>query len=83
MIFGPKQRDWSIKINKMEKTLAISSALASAAVNTVVVEEFRDEFEGNAKMEEFIAVMKSGDWIRRRSSLSHFPSHQVWIMNLT
>jgi large subunit ribosomal protein L4 len=58
VIFGPKQRDWSIKINKMEKTLAISTAVASAAVNTVVVEEFRDEFEGNAKMEEFIAAMK-------------------------
>ena len=58
MIFGPKPRDWSIKINKKEKRLAISTAVASAAVNTVVVEEFGDEFEGNAKTKEFIAAMK-------------------------
>lgn len=58
MIFGPKPRDWSIKINKKEKRLAISTAVASAAVNTVVVEEFADEFEGNAKTKEFIAAMK-------------------------
>lgn len=58
MIFGPKPRDWTIKINKKEKRLAISTAVASAAVNTVVVEEFGDEFEGNAKTKEFIAAMK-------------------------
>ncbi|PNY13138.1 50S ribosomal protein chloroplastic-like [Trifolium pratense] len=58
VIFGPKPRDWSIKINKKEKRLAISTAIASAAVNTVVVEEFDDEFEGKAKTKEFIAAMK-------------------------
>ncbi|GAU20213.1 hypothetical protein TSUD_352770 [Trifolium subterraneum] len=58
VIFGPKPRDWSIKINKKEKRLAISTAVASAAVNTVVVEEFDDEFEGKPKTKDFIAAMK-------------------------
>ncbi|KAI9109347.1 hypothetical protein K1719_019691 [Acacia pycnantha] len=57
VIFGPKPRDWSIKINRKEKRLAISTALSSAAVNTIVVEEFGDKFE-KPKTKEFIAAMK-------------------------
>lgn len=56
-MFGPKPRDWSIKINRKEKRLAISTALSSAAVNTIVVEEFGDKFE-KPKTKEFIAAMK-------------------------
>lgn len=57
MIFGPRPRDWSIKINRKEKRLAISTALASAAVNSVVVEDFAGEFE-IPKTKEFIAALK-------------------------
>lgn len=57
MIFGPKPKDWSIKINKKEKRLAISTALASAAENTIVVEEFNEKFE-RPKTKEFIEAMK-------------------------
>ncbi|KAK3016506.1 hypothetical protein RJ639_007195 [Escallonia herrerae] len=56
VVFGPKPRDWSVKINRKEKRLAISTALASAAVNGIVVEEFGDKFE-NPKTKEFIAAM--------------------------
>ncbi|XVF19911.1 hypothetical protein REPUB_Repub11eG0152200 [Reevesia pubescens] len=55
--FGPKPRDWSIKINKKEKRLAISTALSSAAENTIVVEEFGDKFE-KPKTKEFIEALK-------------------------
>ncbi|KAM5583317.1 50S ribosomal protein L4, chloroplastic [Rosa sericea] len=60
VVFGPKPRDWSIKINRKEKRLAISTAVASAAENTVVVEDFSDEFEKleKPKTTEFIAAMK-------------------------
>ncbi|KAL1340851.1 hypothetical protein HN51_027311 [Arachis hypogaea] len=58
VIFGPKPRDWSIKINRKEKRLAISTAMASAAVNTFVVEDFAEEFQGKPKTKEFIAAMK-------------------------
>lgn len=51
-------RDWSIKINRKEKRLAISTAMASAAVNTVVVEDFAAEFEGKPRTKEFIEAMR-------------------------
>ncbi|CAL5424536.1 unnamed protein product [Camellia sinensis] len=57
VVFGPKPRDWTIKINRKEKRLAISTAISSAAVNTVVVEEFGDRFE-KPKTKEFIALMQ-------------------------
>lgn len=56
-MFGPKPRDWSIKINRKEKRLAISTAVASAAVNAIVVEDFGDKFE-KPKTKEFIAALK-------------------------
>ncbi|KAM7496470.1 hypothetical protein LguiA_020884 [Lonicera macranthoides] len=56
VIFGPKPRDWTIKINKKEKRLAISTALASAAVNGIVVEDFGGKFE-KPKTKEFIAAL--------------------------
>lgn len=57
MVFGPKPRDWSIKINRKEKRLAISTAMASAAINTIVVEDFVDRFE-KPRTKEFIAALK-------------------------
>lgn len=58
VVFGPKPKDWSIKINKKEKRLAISTALASAAKESViVVEEFDKVFEDKPKTKEFVAMM--------------------------
>ncbi|KAB2068074.1 hypothetical protein ES319_A08G006100v1 [Gossypium barbadense] len=57
VVFGPKPRDWSVKINKKEKRLAISTALSSAAENTIVVEDFGDKFE-KPKTKEFIEALK-------------------------
>lgn len=57
VVFGPKPRDWSIKINRKEKRLAISTAMSSAAVNTIVVEDFSDKFD-KPKTKEFISAMK-------------------------
>ncbi|XP_059660844.1 large ribosomal subunit protein uL4c [Cornus florida] len=57
VVFGPKPRDWSIKINRKEKRLAISTALSSATVNSIVVEELGEKFE-KPKTKEFIAAMK-------------------------
>lgn len=44
VIFGPKPKNWGVKMNRKEKQLAISTAIQSAAVNTVVVEDFDDKF---------------------------------------
>nr|CAD1817818.1 unnamed protein product [Ananas comosus var. bracteatus] len=45
----PQARDWSVKINRKEKRLAISTALASAAANALVVEDFEDQFAGGPR----------------------------------
>ncbi|BAF11562.1 large ribosomal subunit protein uL4c [Oryza sativa Japonica Group] len=60
VIFGPKPRDWSIKINRKEKRLAISTALASAAVadDAFVVEEFDEEFAAGPKTRDFVAALQ-------------------------
>ncbi|CAI9106932.1 OLC1v1006181C1 [Oldenlandia corymbosa var. corymbosa] len=57
VIFGPKPKDWSAKINKKEKRLAISTAISSAVENAIVVEDFGDKFD-KPKTKEFIALMK-------------------------
>lgn len=57
VVFGPKPKDWSIKINKKEKRLAISTALQSATINTVVVEDFEEKFTA-PKTKDFIAALK-------------------------
>ncbi|TMW94006.1 hypothetical protein EJD97_010882, partial [Solanum chilense] len=57
VVFGPKPKDWSVKINKKEKRLAISTALSSATQNAIVVEEFDDKFE-KPKTKEFIDLMR-------------------------
>uniref|UniRef100_A0A803KRM5 Large ribosomal subunit protein uL4c n=1 Tax=Chenopodium quinoa TaxID=63459 RepID=A0A803KRM5_CHEQI len=57
VVFGPKPRDWSIKMNKKEKRLALSTAIASAAENSIVVEEFAENF-GKPKTKDFIAAMQ-------------------------
>eukprot|EP00897_Mesotaenium_endlicherianum_P005793 jgi/Mesen1/5241/ME000026S04534 len=43
VVFGPKPCDWTIKINKKEKQLAISTALQSASVSMTVVEDLNEK----------------------------------------
>ncbi|CAN1282409.1 50S ribosomal protein L4, chloroplastic [Linum perenne] len=59
VIFGPRPRDWSIKINRKEKQLAMSTALASAAESMICVEEFEEKFE-KPRTKDFLAAM--GRW---------------------
>ncbi|TVU47629.1 hypothetical protein EJB05_07235 [Eragrostis curvula] len=60
VVFGPKPRDWSIKINRKEKQLAISTALVSAAVaeDAFVVEEFDEAFAEGPKTRDFVAALQ-------------------------
>lgn len=39
--FGPRPRDWSIKMNKKEKRLAMATAIQSAADSITVVEDLK------------------------------------------
>jgi large subunit ribosomal protein L4 len=60
VVFGPKPRDWSIKINRKEKRLAISTAFASAALteDAFVVEEFDGAFAEGPKTRDFVAALQ-------------------------
>lgn len=61
VVFGPKPKDWSIKINRKEKRLAISTAIASAvqAADALVVEdEFGENFEDRPKTKDFIDALR-------------------------
>jgi large subunit ribosomal protein L4 len=43
VIFGPKPRDYSTKMNRKERRLALSTAFQSRAEDLVVVQEFADQ----------------------------------------
>lgn len=58
VVFGPKPRDWSIKINRKEKRLAISTAIVSAAKDAFVVEEFEEAFASGPKTRDFVAALQ-------------------------
>jgi len=45
VIFGPKPKDYTIKMNQKERQLAMATALQSAASDTVVVEALSGKFE--------------------------------------
>ncbi|WP_017303345.1 50S ribosomal protein L4 [Spirulina subsalsa] len=44
VIFGPKPRDYSQKMNRKERRLALRTALTSRAEDIIVVEEFAEQF---------------------------------------
>ncbi|MCO5563645.1 hypothetical protein L7F22_017292 [Adiantum nelumboides] len=67
VIFGPKPRDWTIKINRKEKRLAISTALQHATGSFIVVEDFEDSIEPKTKA--FLAAMKNWGADYTKSSL--------------
>lgn len=43
MIFGPKPRDFNIKMNRKERRLALRTAFLSRAEDLIVVEEFAEQ----------------------------------------
>ncbi|CAM6094812.1 unnamed protein product [Calypogeia fissa] len=57
VVFGPKPVDWRIKINKKEKQLAISTAMQSAAVDALVVDDLQEQIT-SPKTSTFIAALK-------------------------
>ena len=59
VIFGPKPRDYSIKMNRKERRLALRTALQSRAEDLIVVEEFASQF-ARPKTKELVAAL--GRW---------------------
>ncbi|NJM65170.1 MAG: 50S ribosomal protein L4 [Acaryochloris sp. RU_4_1] len=56
VIFGPKPRDYSTKMNRKERRLALRTAFASRADNLIVVEDFGDQLP-RPKTKELIEAM--------------------------
>jgi large subunit ribosomal protein L4 len=57
--FGPKPRDYSVKMNRKERRLALRTALVARAADLIVVQEFASNLE-RPKTKELVAAL--GRW---------------------
>jgi large subunit ribosomal protein L4 len=57
VIFGPKPRDYSQKMNRKERRLALRTALLGRVDDLIVVEEFSDKLP-RPKTKELVSAMK-------------------------
>lgn len=58
VIFGPKPRDYSQKMNRKERRLALRTALQSRVEDLIVVQDFADKLS-RPKTKELVNAMKS------------------------
>ena len=56
VIFGPKPRDYSVKMNRKERRLALRTALQNRADDLLVVQEFQEELS-RPKTKELVAAL--------------------------
>lgn len=56
VIFGPKPRDYSTKMNRKERRLALTTAFASRAEDMVVVQDFGDQLS-RPKTKDLVEAM--------------------------
>ncbi|AFZ25219.1 LSU ribosomal protein L4P [Cylindrospermum stagnale PCC 7417] len=56
VIFGPKPRDFDLKLNRKERRLALRTALVSRIEDLIVVEEFSAELQ-RPKTKELVAAL--------------------------
>jgi len=57
VIFGPKPRDYTLKMNRQERRLALRTALQSRAQDLIVVEDFTEQFP-RPKTKDLLAAFK-------------------------
>uniref|UniRef100_A0A7S0WZE2 Large ribosomal subunit protein uL4c n=1 Tax=Chlamydomonas leiostraca TaxID=1034604 RepID=A0A7S0WZE2_9CHLO len=55
--FGPKPKDWSIKMNKKERRLALATALQSAAADMVVIDSLAGKVE-DKKTKTLLSILE-------------------------
>lgn len=56
VIFGPKPRDYSVKMNRKERRLALRTALQNRADDLLVVQDFQEELS-RPKTKELVAAL--------------------------
>ncbi|WP_017651194.1 50S ribosomal protein L4 [Fortiea contorta] len=57
VIFGPKPRDFHLKLNRKERRLALRTALVSRIDDLIVVEEFSEQLSSRPKTKELVAAL--------------------------
>ena len=57
VIFGPKPRDFSTKMNRKERRLALRTALGSRNEDTIIVENFAEQIE-RPKTKEILSALE-------------------------
>ena len=60
VIFGPKPRDFEVKMNKKERRLALRTAFQSRTEDIIVVEEFAEQFPRPKSRELLSAIARWG-----------------------
>ncbi|MBW3584750.1 MAG: 50S ribosomal protein L4 [Cyanobacteria bacterium 0813] len=60
VIFGPKPRDFEVKMNKKERRLALRTAFQSRTEDIIVVEEFAEQFQRPKSKELLSAIARWG-----------------------
>jgi large subunit ribosomal protein L4 len=60
VIFGPKPKDYNLKMNRKERRLALRTAFASRAEDLVVVQDFSDQLQRPKTKELISAIARWG-----------------------
>ncbi|OKH24403.1 50S ribosomal protein L4 [Hydrococcus rivularis NIES-593] len=60
VIFGPKPRDYSLKMNRKERRLALRTAFFSRVEDTIVVENFADQLQQPKTKDLALALTRWG-----------------------
>lgn len=56
--FGPKPKDWSMKMNKKERRIATASAIMGVLPRAIVVDDLEPAFASTAKTSAMMALLK-------------------------
>ncbi|WP_036485249.1 50S ribosomal protein L4 [Myxosarcina sp. GI1] len=72
VIFGPKPRDFSVKMNRKERRLALRTAFDSRLEDTIVVENFAEQLD-RPKTKEITAALKRWEIDAERKVLLILP----------
>jgi LSU ribosomal protein L4P len=57
VIFGPKPRDFEVKMNKRERRLALRTAFYSRTEDLIVVEDFAVQFSSRPKTKDLLSAI--------------------------
>ncbi|WP_159787430.1 50S ribosomal protein L4 [Sodalinema gerasimenkoae] len=69
VIFGPKPRDYNLKMNRKERRLALRTAFQSRSEDLIVVEEFAEEFPRPKTQDLAAALLRWGVQSEQRALL--------------